>query len=147
MSAGRLINELSRAAHVYFQAEFKKYSIGHAQIRTLLYIAHNNGLTQMELANYLNLDKSSITSQIQILEGNGYIRRHTSDKDARIQKISITENTRELLPSLQMIFSSWTEALLNGFSESERIEIFKYLERMHNNSINKLDQKKSINKK
>lgn len=139
-SAGRLINELSRKAHIYFQHEFKKYSIGHAQIRTLFYITHNEGQTQKQLANYLNLDKSSITSQLQILERNGYISRTTSKMDARMQVISITDKTKEIIVPLQHVLSSWTETLLDGFNETERSDVFNYLERMRNNAKNKLSQ-------
>lgn len=139
-SAGKIINELSRAAHIYFQTEFKQYSIGHAQIRTLLFISRNEGISQLELSTYLNLDKSSITSQLQILEKNGYISRHTSEKDARLHQIMITEKTRDILEPLKMVFSSWTATLLDGFSESETNEIFSYLHRMAENAKNKLDQ-------
>jgi DNA-binding MarR family transcriptional regulator len=138
-STGRIINELSRAAHIYFQAEFKKYSIGHAQIRTLLYVARNEGISQLELSKHLNLDKSSITSQLGILEKNGYVIRQVSANDARMHQIILTDKTREILEPLKRVFSSWTEFLLDGFSESERTELFKYLERMHTNAMNKLE--------
>ncbi len=139
-SAGRLINELSRGAHIYFQHELKTYNIGHAQIRTLFYIANNEGQTQQQLANYLNLDKSSITSQIQILERNGYVSRTVSKVDARMQVIGITDKTREILDPIKQVLSSWTETLLDGFSEIERSDIFNYLERMKGNAKSKLSQ-------
>ena len=137
MSAGRLIGELSRAAHIYFQHEFKNYNIGHAQIRTLIYIAQNEGKTQKELAQYLNLDKSSITSQLQILEKNGYIKREKSKIDARKQVINPTDKTNEILPSMKIVLSRWTETLLEGFDEKERSEIFTYLQKMRDNAKNR----------
>jgi DNA-binding MarR family transcriptional regulator len=139
-SAGKIINELSRAAQIYFQAEFKPYSIGHAQIRTLLFIARNERISQLELSQYLNLDKSSITSQLQILEKNGYISRQSSEKDARLYQIMISDKTKGLLESLKRVYSSWTATLLDGFSERETNEIFFYLQKMAENAKNKLDQ-------
>ena len=56
-SAGRLINELSRAAHIYFQSEFKKYSIGHAQIITLLFIARNEGIQKVVWSGLIRREK------------------------------------------------------------------------------------------
>ena len=140
LSAGRLINELSRAAHVYFQHEFKKYRIGHAQIRTLFYVAQNEGKTQKELAEYLNLDKSSITSQLQLLERNGYIKRKASEKDARKQVIAVTDRTRKILPEMQHVLESWTETLLDGFDEEERKQVFRTLIKMSSNAKRKLDE-------
>ena len=137
-SAGKLINELSKAADIYFKAEFRKYSIGHAQIRTLLFLAQNEGISQLELSRSLNLDKSSITSQLQTLEKNGYISRYISEVDARMHQLNVTDKTREILTPLKKVFSSWTEVLLDGFSASERTRIFYYLEKMRNNVQNKL---------
>lgn len=139
-SAGRIIHELSRKAHIYFQHEFKEYNIGPAQVRTLFHIAHNEGQTQKQIGTYLSLDKSSITSQLQILEKNGYISRITSKMDARMQIISITEKTKAIIAPLQHVLSSWTETLLDGFNETERSDVFNYLERMRNNAKNKLSQ-------
>jgi len=141
-SAGRLINELSKAAHIYCKTEFKKYSIGHAQIMTLIFIAKNEGISQFELSEQLNLDKSSITSQLNILERNGYISRNKSENDARMYRLNITDKTRKILGPLKMIFFSWTEALLDGFSKKEREDVFKYLEKMRDNAKNKLFQMK-----
>jgi DNA-binding MarR family transcriptional regulator len=136
-SAGKMIGELSRAAHIYFQSEFKQYSIGHAQIRTLLFIAKNEGSSQLEISKHLKLDKSSITSQLQLLEKNGYISRHIADHDARMHKLSITEKTRDILEPIKKAHASWTSILLDGFSENEKTELFTYLEKMLSNAKKK----------
>lgn len=142
-SSGKLIGELSRAALIYFQNEFKQYNIGHAQVRTLHFISQHEGLTPMELAYALNLDKSSITSQLKILEANGYISRHTSEKDARMQQIFITDKTKNILVPIKSILKEWTETLMIDFSPLERDEIYKYLERMRDNAKNKIESIKN----
>ena len=139
-SAGKLINEISRGSQMYFQYKFKEYNIGHAQVRTLFHIASHEGLTQKQIGEHLNLDKSSITSQLQILERNGYIIRTTSKLDARMQVIDITDKTREIMKPIRKVLSSWTETLLDGFNETERTNIFNYLGRMRANAKNKLSQ-------
>ena len=48
--AGRMIGELSKAAHRYFQSEFKSLSIGHAQIATIMYVSRPEGVSEYELA-------------------------------------------------------------------------------------------------
>ena len=61
-------------------------------------------------------------------------------RNARKHQINLTDKTREILEPLRKVFSSWTEILLDGFSENERDEIFDYLERINTNAQNKLDQ-------
>ncbi len=145
-SVGKIIGEISRAAHIYFQNDFKEYSIGHAQVRTLHFIAHNEGITQVQLSDYLKLDKSSITSQLRILENNGYIKRKISHYDARVHQIFITDKTKEILEPLKNIFSTWSNVLLDGLSESERKNVFLLLEKMRKNAQNKLQEIKQTSK-
>jgi DNA-binding MarR family transcriptional regulator len=139
---GRLINELSRAAHSYFQAEFKKHSIGHAQIRTLLFIERNEGLSQMKLAESLKLDKSTLTSQLSLLEKNGYILRSKAEEDARMYQIRSTAKTKKIVAPLKSSFSAWTKTLLEGFSEEESETLYNFLERMNCNAQKQLDRSK-----
>ncbi len=146
-SAGKIIGELSRAAHIFFQHQFKDYSIGHAQVRTLHYLSHNNGITQVALTEYLNLDKSSVTSQLNNLEKNGYIYRSRSPEDARIRTINITDKAKEIFGSLMNVFSSWTDILLTNFSEKEKEDIFLLLNKMHENSQTKINELKLDEKK
>ncbi len=139
-SIGQLINELSRVSHSYFQQELKKFQIGHGQIRTLFFIVHHEGLTPKEIADYMKLDKSSLTSQLQLLERNGYIERVTSEDDARKQNIRITDKTKEILPPIKQTFYSWTDSLLEGFSIDDIEKLTLYLKRMRENVKVKLDK-------
>lgn len=132
-SAGKIIGELSRAGQVYLQNEFSQYNIGFAQVRTLMFLIQNPGRTQNELVEYGNLDKSSITSQLKILERNGYITKQKSEQDARKHIVDVTDKTKALLPELKRVFNSWTNRLLDGFSDEEKDEIFNYLDRMKKN--------------
>ena len=141
--AGRMIGELSKAAHKYFQSEFKSLSIGHAQIATIMYVSRHEGVSQYELAKYLHLDKSSITSQIRLMEQNGYIQRTPAENDARVMQISLTDKTKEILPQLKAVFADWTETLLDGFGDAEQEELFQYLKRMQFNARKKLEEIKT----
>lgn len=147
-SVGKLIGMLSRAAHIYFQQKFKDYSIGHAQVMTLHFITKKNGISQLELTRILNLDKSSVTSQLNNLEKHGYIIRTVSDDDNRIRNIHITEKTKAIENSLHKVFTSWSEILLTGFDETEQTEMIYLLEKMRENALNKInDIKLDVEKK
>ncbi len=137
-SIGQLINELSKVSHTYFQQQLKQYNIGHGQIRTLFVISHHKALTQKELSGFLKLDKSSITSQLQILEKNGYIKRVVSEEDGRKQNILVTEKAKQVLKPIKQTMYRWTDLLLHDFSEEEKEVLSKYLIRMRDNVGNNL---------
>ncbi|MFC0875355.1 MarR family winged helix-turn-helix transcriptional regulator [Saccharicrinis sp. FJH2] len=126
-SIGRNIGFLSRSAHRYLKHRFRDYSIGHAQVLTLNFISRNNGLSQNELVTYFNLDKSSVTSQLNILEKNGYIERKPDENDSRGRNIFITEKTEALLPELYARFSEWSKILLDGFSKEETEMVYSLI--------------------
>ncbi len=145
-SAGKLIGIISRASQVYFHENFRPYNIGHGQIRTLLFISKHEGLTQNEVASHFDMDKSSITSQINILEENGYVKRERSEKDGRYFQLHITDKTKEILKPIKEIHSQWTTILLEGFSNEEQEELFNYLERMKDNAIGEVSDIKDLRK-
>lgn len=141
-SVGRVIGIISRTAHVYLKQKFKDYSIGYAQVMTLHFVSRQCGINQLELTRLLNLDKSSVTSQLNCLEKNGYIIRIASDEDARIRKIYITDKTRAIEESLHEVFHSWSDILLQGFSEAERNTTIMLLDKMMGNALNEINEKK-----
>jgi DNA-binding MarR family transcriptional regulator len=147
-SIGKEIGILSRAAHTFFQHQFKNYSIGHAQVMTLHFICRNNGRSQHELVKYFNLDKSSVTSQLNILEKNGYIIRKIDTNDSRGRMIFITEKTKAIEADLYDKFISWSKILLEGFNAEEQEKVFCLLDKMNTNAqrtivlMKKNDEKK-----
>lgn len=146
-SIGKKIGILSRSQQIYFSNNLKKYSIGHSQITTLHYISHHDGLTQYELIKHLQLNKSSVTTQLNNLEKNGYITRKIYKSDKRERKIFITEKTKQIKDSLHEVFTSWSNILTKGFTETERELSYKLLNKMIDNTKNeiskiKLDEEK-----
>ncbi|MDZ7796129.1 MAG: MarR family transcriptional regulator [Candidatus Marinimicrobia bacterium] len=133
-SLGKIISELSRLSGMYFQKQFKRYDIGPSQVTTLHFISRHNGITQSDLTHFLNLDKSSVSSQLHTLEKNGYIVRIAAKDDNRIKKIYISEKTRTIESPLHNVFTSWTDTLLADLSEEEREQLFLLLEKVKGNA-------------
>src|SRR5450432_2282929 len=66
------------------------------QIR-LLGVLRDREPGMMELANYLNLDKSSVTGLVDRAERRGLVQRTTTPDDGRAIRVSVTTNGRELI--------------------------------------------------
>lgn len=140
LSVGKIVSMLNNSAHIYLHHMFKEYSIGYSQGLTLHYIFHNNGISQIELTKHSNLDKGSISSQLNILEKNGYIKRSCSDKDRRVLNVFLTEKSIKIKDSVKEIFASWTDILLHDFDEEKRSEIIDDLNKMLLNARNKIEE-------
>lgn len=141
-SAGKEIGIISRCAHRYFQHKLAHYSIGHSQIGTLHYIIRNNGCSQSELVGHLQVDKSSVTSQIERLEANGYITRVSNTADSRSKQLYITGKTELFRDELTEIFTGWSNTLLSGFTDEEKERVYDFLERIKNNALQEIEHLK-----
>lgn len=133
-SVAKNIGFLSRSAHRYLKHRFRDYSIGHAQVLTLHFICRNNGLNQNDLGQYFNLDKSSVTSQLNILEKNGYIIRHPDQNDSRSRRIFITGKTEAIKPEIYERFSEWSKILLTDFSREETEQLYTLIDKLTQNA-------------
>jgi DNA-binding MarR family transcriptional regulator len=146
-SIGKKIGFLSRSAHIYLKNEFKNEDIGHSQIMTLHFICKNNGINQNELVTYFNLDKSSIASQLKILEKNNYIIRRKDPKDSRSRNIYITDKTENIIAEISEKFSSWSKILLDGISKEEEEILFNLLDKLKINAEKAIQEIRKNEKK
>lgn len=128
---GKEVGKLARAANLFFLHQLKDYDIGHAQLMTLHLICRNNGLSQNEIVHHSNLDKSSITSQLNKLEKHGYIIRKINEEDCRSRSIFITEKTKTIEEELHLKFVSWNKILSNGLDTKELENAFILLDKMN----------------
>lgn len=133
-SIGWRIGRLQRAAHVYFKHRFGELGLGHAQGITLHHICRHNGMDQLALLDKVRLDKSSLTSQLQKLEENGYITREADPADRRAKRIVITDKTRAIEAELHDIFASWTRILTEGLNDSECDTLITLLDKLQSNA-------------
>jgi len=137
-SIGKLIGMLSRSAHIYFHHQFKDSTIGHAQVFTLHFLSKHDGISQNELVQHFHMDKSSVTSQLNNLEKNGYIVRIKSAGDGRSRQIFMTDKAKEMSDDLHKVFIGWSQILLEGLSDEEVDKAFELAEHMHNNAKKKI---------
>ena len=140
VSIGYKIGRLSRSAHMYFKHRFGELGLGHAQGITLHHICRKDGMNQLELLAKVRLDKSSLTSQLNKLEENGYITREPDPKDRRAKRIVITDKTRTIEADLHDIFTSWTRILADGLSADERNVLITLLDKLQDNAVNVLHE-------
>lgn len=139
-AVGWRIGRLSRAAHVYFQHRFGELGLGRAQGLTLHHICRHDGIDQLTLLGKIHLDKSSLTSQLQKLEENGYINREPDPADRRAKRIVITDKARAIEADLHDIFVSWNRILTEGLEESERDTLIRLLDTLQSNANDTLKE-------
>lgn len=77
------------------------------------------GLTQGELGKSLSLDKSTLMSQIDRLEGRGLVVRRNAPGDRRLRIPEITESGEALRAAVAEASAAAEAAVLDGFSQDQ----------------------------
>ena len=145
-SIGRWISTLYRIGQVYIANELEQFKTGKGQHAFLAALFHQDGISQGELAQILNMDKGAVAHAIKKLEQAGYVERKRDKDDRRVNLVYLTEKARNIEPTLSFVLSSWTDLLANGLTEEERRQILALLKRMSEKAAYGLEQKRQLPK-
>lgn len=115
--------------HQHFASCFKdslnKYNLTPPQFATLAFLWKNDGLSQIQLGNLMNKDRTTISGIIDRLEKEGLVRRRSDPEDRRTHLIYLTAGGAGLrgeLESLATRVNKVVTAMLTG-EEKKQLEI------------------------
>lgn len=97
---------------------------------------HNNkdrDVFQRDLESECNVRRSTATSMLQIMEGNGLIVRQAVPYDARLKKLVLTEKAKDLHQTIVAEIEKMEQQLLTGIDEAEINTFFKTLDKLKKN--------------
>ena len=123
--------QMSKAA---MDARVSRYDVTPTQTHVLLYLQRHGGrVPQRELADYLRVKPSTAGGVLDRMEEKGLVRRSVNGADARRRLITLTEKGAEQQALFQRSFLDVEEAMVRGFSRSERETLLSLLNRMIQN--------------
>ena len=126
----RQISVTYRCAMLYREKELADTGLSGCQTPYLVALYRMPGISQEELARYLNVNKSSVTRQLANLEKQGYIRREPSAEDRRSLLVYPTDKAMALRERLFQVLSSWSDYLTEDFSPEEREQLLHMMRRV-----------------
>ncbi|MEJ8302935.1 MarR family winged helix-turn-helix transcriptional regulator [Saccharibacillus sacchari] len=91
-----------------------------------------DGVTQMQLCEYLKCEPPTVTNMVRSLEQNGFIYRIKDKDDARIMRIFLTERGRELEAPVTLKWEQQQKKLLHSILPNDRSLLRKLLKQMEN---------------
>lgn len=110
-----------------------KVNLHPGQELLLMRLWKTDGQSQTELANALNLDRSTVTRTVQRLEEQKLISRKTSPTDGRTTIVSLTPQGKALRGSIDDIWDRLREITTAGLSERLQADAMRLLRRMEAN--------------
>ena len=126
---------MNRRLKRYFDSFFADSPITSIQGLVLDYLFRNRetDVFQKDLEEYLEIKGSSVTSILDNLEKNGYVRREAVDYDGRLKKLAITEKAYAIEEDIVERVNGYMYSLFRGIPEEEREVFYSVLCRMIDN--------------
>jgi MarR family transcriptional regulator for hemolysin len=126
---GQLFFRLWRAAHVRAADVLESVGLTPALFGLLNVIGAREGAIQQELGAAMGIDRSTMVSLIDQLEGEGLAKRRPSATDRRAREIAITPKGRRLLERARGMILATEDEVLAGLTADERDELIALLRR------------------
>lgn len=130
---GKEINILSNKIRRRIDNEVSKYGVTNAQGKIIGFVyweSKKRDVFQKDIEEDLKIRSSSVTSVLQLMEKNGYIKRESVCTDARLKKIVLTEKGDEVRLIVQNIIDEMENEVNKSITEGEREFLFYILDKL-----------------
>jgi DNA-binding MarR family transcriptional regulator len=110
------------------RAEIEPYDLTPPQFGLLAFLWQQDGLTQVELSEKGQIDRTTIGGLVDRLEKTGLVERRQHPQDRRAYKIHLTERGREMEVMLSACADRSRDRFTKGLNEQEISELIRMLE-------------------
>ena len=116
----RQISITYRCAMRFRETELEDTGLAGCQTPYLTALFRQPGISQEEISRQLNVNKSSVTRQLAILEEKVYIRRQSSESDRRLLLVYPTDKALAIKERLYRCYHDWSSYLTKDFTDEEQ---------------------------
>lgn len=125
---GFLLSKAYQRAWATLREEIEPFDLTPPQFALLSFLWQQDGLTQVELSEKGQIDRSTVGGLIDRLERGGLLERRQHPQDRRAYKIYLTEQGKALESTLSACADRSLQRFTSGLSEEEVKELRRILE-------------------
>lgn len=114
---GFLIHDVSRLRRSAFDRCLKPLSVTRSQWWVLAYLSREDGMTQSQLAEELDLGKVAVGGLIDRLEKSGLVRRDADASDRRVNRVFLEPKSKQLIARMRKVSHRLNEQILDGLPD------------------------------
>jgi MarR family transcriptional regulator, organic hydroperoxide resistance regulator len=100
------------------------------QERLLAVLWDEDGVTQSDLVARLAVRPPTVTTALQRLEREGFVRREPDASNRRVSRVYLTDRGREVEGPVRDIFAAAEKRFLSDLSKAERRDLTDLLDRV-----------------
>ncbi|TCT45025.1 DNA-binding MarR family transcriptional regulator [Martelella mediterranea] len=129
-SAGYLANHLARLFERGLAGRIKPLGLTTGTFPALLELWENDGLTQKELVERLDIEQATMANTLSRMERDGLIKRQKDPDDGRVQRVVLTEHARTLRDPAIAAATTENEDALAALSGEERALFIELMQKV-----------------
>lgn len=133
---GFLVYDAQRAIAKSLEAALKPYGITPGQWNLINQLDQAGELSQKQLAERTRKEQATITRYLDTLERKGLVVRKQHKSDRRAHAISITDQARDLVASVQPITVDAADRLIEGIDQADLDTFVSVLAKLKENADN-----------
>ncbi len=118
---GFLIHDVSRLRRSAFDRCLKPLNVTRSQWWVLAYLSREDGMTQSQLAEELDLGKVAVGGLIDRLEKAGLLRRQADATDRRVNRVFLEPKSKQLIARMRKVSHRMNQQILEGLVD-DRLE-------------------------
>ena len=116
---GFLIHDVSRLRRSAFDRCLKPLNVTRSQWWVLAYLSREDGMTQSQLAEELDLGKVAVGGLIDRLEKTGLLRREADASDRRVNRVFLEPKSKQLISRMRKVSHRMNEQILGGLNDTQ----------------------------
>ena len=102
---GFILHDVARLMRVTYDRRMRAIGLTRSQWWVLTHLYRNDGVTQSELADILEIEKPSLGRLLDRLESNGWVRREEHAGDRRAKRVFLADEVEQGLVHAQLVKS------------------------------------------
>lgn len=132
-SLGYLVNHVARLFEHSLAVAIAPYGVVPGQFAQLLALFEEDGLTQRELCDRVNIGQATMANTLKRMQRDGLVRSDPDPNDGRRIRVHLTEHARSVERQLIAAASAVNAAATAGLTEAEVDAYLKVTARLIDN--------------
>ena len=117
---GFILNDVARLLRTTFDRRVKSLGLTRSQWWVLNHLFRNDGVTQSELADILEVKKATLGRLLDRMEQKGWIRREGHAGDRRAKRVFLTDEVEPAIKTMRAAAAEVRRDALSGLSSAQQ---------------------------
>lgn len=117
---GFILHDVARLMRHTFDRRVKEMGLTRSQWWVLTHLYRNDGITQAELADVLEVERPTLGRLLDRLEANGWVRREADALDRRAKRVHLTDEVGPAMRRMRAVAAEVRRDALSGIVAADQ---------------------------